>query len=170
MRGIKVRYMRPIKHLQLEDMTTNYLPPSILRNRPKEAEDEIYKTTSSEQRMIMDNSPFMPINGYDIYIQGPYECALAKSTMYIDYCYYGVCPAWFRIERNYKQAMLTITRASKDSYFESANDIIERLVKYACITLKSLSINLREIDIIVQEWLPISPSMKRFRRIRIIKS
>lgn len=151
-------------------MTTHYLPPSILRNRPKEAKDEIYKTTSAKQRMIMDNSPFMSINGYDVYIQGPYDCALATSTMYIDYCYHGVCPAWFRIERNYKNAMLTVTKAAKESYFESANDIIERLVRYACITLKSLSINLREIDITIQERLPISPSMKRFRRIRIIES
>lgn len=162
-----MRYMRPIKHLQLEVMTTHYLPPSILRNRPKEAKDEIYKTTSAKQRMIMDNSPFMSINGYDVYIQGPYDCALANSTMYIDYCYHGVCPAWFRIERNYKQAILTVTRPAKESYSESANDIIERLVRYACITLKSLSINLREIDITVQKGLPISPSMKRFRRIRM---
>lgn len=150
-------------------MTTHYLPPSILRNRPKEAEDEIYKTTSAKQRILMDNSPFMSINGYDVYIQGPYECALSESIMYIDYCYCGVCTAWFRIERNFKTEMLTVTRPAKESYFESANDMIERLVRYACITLKSLSINLREFDITMQEGLPISPSMKRFRRIRIIK-
>ena len=141
------------------------IPKSFLRLRPDNLTDSIYLTASEVQKRNMCNSPFFWINPMS-YIQGPYkDSASYGSCMFIDYIEDKKCLFWIRTQVCFNgECTIMVSRNPRVDKFDEI--IVERIFRYAYIILGSVTMrHPKSFTIQVPSGFPITPSMKRFKKI-----
>lgn len=141
------------------------IPKSFLRQRPDKLIDSIYLTSSAVQKRNMRNSPFFWINPMS-YIQGPYkDSASYGSCMFIDYIEDKKCLLWIRTQVCLNgECVIMVSRNLHNGKCDEI--IVERMFRYAYIMLGSVTMRHPKSFIIhVPSGFPITPSMKRFKKI-----